>query len=70
MSGSLGGFSNLLILDFDNAADYLNWAGKHEALLQTHADARSPKGFHVYLEDARPDGFVEPAISVCDGSAT
>lgn len=52
--GILGGFSNLLILDFDNAADYLNWAGKHEALLRRTPIARSPKGFHVYLRTRDP----------------
>jgi len=52
--GILGGFSNLLILDFDDAAGYLNWSGKHEALLSRTPIARSPNGFHVYLRTRDP----------------
>ena len=52
--GILGGFSNLLILDFDDAAAYRNWLGIHSDIASRTPMAKSPNGFHVYLRTREP----------------
>lgn len=52
--GILGGFSNLLILDFDSAAAYQGWQGRHGEVASRTPMARSPRGFHVYLRTREP----------------
>lgn len=52
--GILGGFSNLLVLDFDDAAAYRSWVRRHGAIAGRTPMARSPNGFHVYLRTREP----------------
>ncbi|GLS39122.1 hypothetical protein GCM10010869_47190 [Mesorhizobium tianshanense] len=52
--GILGGFSNLLILDFDKAAAYRGWFSLHGEIADRTPVARSPNGFHVYLRTREP----------------
>jgi hypothetical protein len=52
--GIVGGFSNLLILDFDNADAFRGWFGLHREIANRTPVARSPNGFHVYLRTVEP----------------
>ncbi len=52
--GILGGFSDLLVLDFDKAAGYRAWQENHRDLTSRTPVARSPNGFHVYLRTREP----------------
>ncbi|RWB78678.1 MAG: bifunctional DNA primase/polymerase [Mesorhizobium sp.] len=52
--GILGGFSNLMILDFDDAAGYRAWQADHKAIANSTPIAKSPSGFHVYLRTREP----------------
>ncbi len=52
--GILGGFSNLMVLDFDDAAGYRSWLADHKAIANATPIARSPSGFHVYLRTPEP----------------
>jgi hypothetical protein len=52
--GILGGFSNLLVLDFDDAAAYRSWVRTHGAIASRTPMAKSPNGFHVYLRTREP----------------
>ncbi|WP_246684630.1 bifunctional DNA primase/polymerase [Mesorhizobium sp. B2-7-1] len=52
--GILGGFSNLMILDFDDAVGYQAWLADHKAIANATPIARSPSGFHVYLRTREP----------------
>lgn len=52
--GILGGFSNLLILDFDDAITYRSWLGTHGDIACRTPMAKSPNGFHVYLRTREP----------------
>ncbi|TGQ06707.1 MULTISPECIES: bifunctional DNA primase/polymerase [unclassified Mesorhizobium] len=52
--GILGGFSNLMILDFDDDAGYRAWLADHKAIVSATPMARSPGGFHVYLRTREP----------------
>ncbi|WP_434724980.1 bifunctional DNA primase/polymerase [Mesorhizobium sp. RIZ17] len=52
--GILGGFSNLMILDFDDAAGYRAWLADHKTIANATPTAKSPSGFHVYLRTREP----------------
>lgn len=52
--GIIGGYGNLLILDFDDSADYRAWSGKHAHLSSCTPVAKSPNGFHIYLRTREP----------------
>ncbi|RUU61105.1 bifunctional DNA primase/polymerase [Mesorhizobium sp. M2C.T.Ca.TU.009.01.2.1] len=52
--GILGGFSNLMILDFDDDAGYRAWRADHKAIANGTPIAKSPSGFHVYLRTREP----------------
>jgi hypothetical protein len=52
--GMLGGYANLLVLDFDSAGDFQNWSRLHSELARRTPLARSPNGFHVYLRTKEP----------------
>jgi hypothetical protein len=52
--GILGGYANLLVLDFDNAEDFGRWRRTREALVGSTPVARSPSGFHVFLKSDEP----------------
>ena len=52
--GILGGFSDLMILDFDDEAGYRAWLADHKAIVNATPMARSPSGFHVYLRTREP----------------
>ncbi|OBQ67629.1 bifunctional DNA primase/polymerase [Mesorhizobium erdmanii] len=52
--GIIGGFANLLILDFDDVAGYRGWADLHLPLSRGTPVAKSPRGFHVYLRTHEP----------------
>ncbi|KQU87478.1 DNA primase [Mesorhizobium sp. Root102] len=52
--GILGGFSNLLILDFDDVVGYRSWTSMHMELAGRTPVAKSPNGFHVYLRTREP----------------
>ncbi|TPN89780.1 bifunctional DNA primase/polymerase [Mesorhizobium sp. CU2] len=52
--GILGGYANLLVLDFDDAAGYRNWLDGHKEIASRTPMARSPVGFHVYLRSREP----------------
>jgi hypothetical protein len=52
--GILAGFSNLLILDFDDAAAYRDWLSAHKDIASRTPMAKSPNGFHVYLRTREP----------------
>ena len=52
--GIVGGASNLLILDFDDAAAYRAWQRIHEGIASRTPVARSPSGFHIYLRTHEP----------------
>ncbi|WP_217571475.1 bifunctional DNA primase/polymerase [Mesorhizobium sp. GbtcB19] len=52
--GIVGGFSNLMILDFDDAAGYRAWLADHRAIASATPTAKSPSGFHVYLRTREP----------------
>jgi len=52
--GILGGYSNLMILDFDDAASYRGWLNDHKEIAGRTPVARSPNGFHVFLRTIEP----------------
>ncbi|WP_082953848.1 bifunctional DNA primase/polymerase [Mesorhizobium sp. AA23] len=52
--GILGGFGNLMILDFDDDAGYRAWRSGHKAIANGTPIAKSPSGFHVYLRTREP----------------
>jgi hypothetical protein len=52
--GILGGYANLLILDFDDDTGYRSWLGDHREIASRTPMARSPNGFHVYLRAREP----------------
>jgi len=52
--GILGGFANLLILDFDDAAAFRGWQRTHTEIVSRTPVAQSPSGFHVYLRTREP----------------
>lgn len=52
--GILGGYKNLLILDFDDEPGFERWSKGHDALIRSTPVAKSPSGFHVYLTSAGP----------------
>ncbi|UCI07737.1 bifunctional DNA primase/polymerase [Mesorhizobium sp. B1-1-8] len=52
--GILGGYSNLMILDFDDGAAYGSWLKDHREVASGTPTARSPSGFHVYLRTREP----------------
>jgi|GEM_PF-1765215 len=52
--GILGGFLNLMILDFDDAVGYRAWFADHKAIANATPIARTPSGFHVYLRTREP----------------
>ena len=52
--GILGGYANLLILDFDNAENFDRWRRTKEELARSTPVARSPSGFHVFLRSTEP----------------
>ncbi|CDX26577.1 Bifunctional DNA primase/polymerase [Mesorhizobium sp. ORS 3324] len=52
--GIVGGFSNLMILDFDDDAGYRAWLAGHKAIANATPTAKTPSGFHVYLRTREP----------------
>ena len=52
--GILGGYGDLLVLDFDDAAAYRNWLDDHKEIASRTPTARSPVGYHVYLRTREP----------------
>lgn len=52
--GIIGGYQNLMVLDFDNASAYQRWQRAHPVLVASTPVAKSPNGFHVYLKTAKP----------------
>jgi hypothetical protein len=52
--GIVGGFMNLMVLDFDDPAVYHRWSRKNPMLANTTPVAKSPRGFHVYLRTSVP----------------
>jgi hypothetical protein len=52
--GIIGGYKDLLILDFDKPDLYHRWVAKNQALASSTPAAKSPHGFHVYLKMEEP----------------
>ena len=52
--GILGGYANLMILDFDDGAGYRSWQGENKGTADRTPTARSPNGFHVFLRTLEP----------------
>lgn len=52
--GILGGYENLVVLDFDKIDFYEKWRAQHSEKLKETLTVRSPKGFHVYLRSKTP----------------
>lgn len=52
--GVVGGYMNLMILDFDNPSVYQRWRKANASLVSATPVAKSPHGFHVYLRTAGP----------------
>jgi hypothetical protein len=52
--GILGGYADLLVLDFDHARGFERWRHGNEELVRSTPVAKSPGGFHVYLRAAQP----------------
>lgn len=52
--GILGGYSNLMILDFDDDAGCRAWLADHKEIANGTPIAKSPIGFHVYLRTKEP----------------
>lgn len=52
--GIIGGYKNLMILDFDNPAVYERWKKENAHLVSSTPVAKSPHGFHVYLRSTGP----------------
>lgn len=52
--GVVGGYMNLIILDFDKPTVYQCWKKKNPHLVAATPVAKSPHGFHVYLRTAGP----------------
>jgi hypothetical protein len=55
--GILGGYADLIILDFDQGHYFQKWKRRHATMITTTPVAKTPKGFHVYLR------YREPTIS-------
>jgi hypothetical protein len=52
--GIIGGYRNLMILDFDKPSVYQRWQRENHELVASTPVAKSPRGFHVYLKTAGP----------------
>ncbi|MDX8439167.1 bifunctional DNA primase/polymerase [Mesorhizobium australafricanum] len=52
--GILGGYSDLMILDFDDEAGYRSWQGHNKEIASRTPLARTPSGFHVYIRTREP----------------
>lgn len=52
--GILGGYGDLLILDFDDEPNFERWRRGRDALIRSTPAAKSPSGFHVYLKSTEP----------------
>lgn len=52
--GIVGGFRDLLVLDFDRLAVFERWQKRHRELLSSTPVAKSPHGHHVFLKLATP----------------
>jgi hypothetical protein len=52
--GIVAGHENLVVLDFDRAADFDRWRRSREALASSTPVARTPHGFHLYLKVMQP----------------
>ncbi len=52
--GIVGGFGNLLVLDFDHPPVYESWQKQHRELVRATTVAKSPRGYHVFLRMATP----------------
>lgn len=50
--GILGGYRDLLILDFDDEPGFERWRKGRNSLIRSTPVAKSPSGFHVYLKSA------------------
>jgi hypothetical protein len=53
--GIIGGYLNLAILDFDRTDLYEKWRRKQPGISSSTPTAKSPNGFHVYLQTAKPE---------------
>jgi len=52
--GIIGGFQNLVVLDFDKPSVYQRWQRANKRLAAATPVAQSPNGFHVYLRTSEP----------------
>jgi len=55
--GILGGYADLMILDFDQGHYFQEWRQRHASLVTSTPVTKTPKGFHVYLR------YREPTVS-------
>lgn len=53
--GILGGYSNLMILDFDREDLYEKWCRGNLDISSSTPTVKSPNGFHVYLRSENPE---------------
>jgi len=52
--GIIGGYLNLMVLDFDSLSVYQKWRRANQKLVAATPVAQSPNGFHVYLKTLKP----------------
>ncbi|HEX7653666.1 MAG TPA: bifunctional DNA primase/polymerase [Verrucomicrobiae bacterium] len=52
--GIVGGYQNLMILDFDVPQVFVHWQRRYAGLVAATPVVRSPHGFHVYLRTKHP----------------
>jgi hypothetical protein len=52
--GIIGGYMNLMILDFDKTSAFQRWQSENHNLVSSTPVAKSPHGFHVYLKTVKP----------------
>ncbi|HEV2694886.1 MAG TPA: bifunctional DNA primase/polymerase [Verrucomicrobiae bacterium] len=52
--GIIGGYGNLMVLDFDSASAYQSWQAENRKLIAATPVAKSPNGFHVYFKTTQP----------------
>jgi len=53
--GIVGGYGNLVVLDFDKPRAFEAWRQRHEALCSTTPVEQSPGGTHVFLKCTSPE---------------
>jgi hypothetical protein len=52
--GILAGHGNLIVLDFDRPDAFFRWSKSRAAMVSSTPVARTPHGFHVYLQSDQP----------------